>query len=107
MSNRGVAVGDQPFLERVGTEILVHDENRAAVGRESGEPEFEHRVEFGFSDLDRRVAPDEVESPIGIDLLRIEDLDVPNTQSFGVPSREVACSGVHVDSDHTSVRTST
>ena len=62
---------DQPLLQRVRAEVLLHDENRAAVGRESAEPAFEHGVKFGLADLDRRVAPHEVEAKIGIDCVGV------------------------------------
>ena len=96
---------DQPLLQRVRAEVLLHDENRAAVGRESAEPAFEHGVKFGLADLDRRVAPHEVEAKIGIDLVGIAHVEVRHAESTRVAFGEFACAGVDVDGDHVGPRT--
>lgn len=53
---------DEPLLQRIGAEILVHDEHRSTRCRESVEPSLEQCVQFGLADLDRGIAPDQVES---------------------------------------------
>lgn len=98
---------DQPLLERVRAEILLHDENRVAVGRESAEPSLEHGVEFCLADLDRWVAPHEVETKIGIDLVRIAHVEVRHAESMCVAFGEFARAGVDVDGDHVGSRSPT
>ena len=59
------ALVDEPALQRVGTEVLLDDEHRPALGRESPEPRRQQGVQCRLADADRRVRPDEVEPYVG------------------------------------------
>ncbi len=86
-------------MKRVGTEILLHDENRPTGRRQSAEPVPEHFVQCGLADLDGRIAPDEIEAKFGIHLLGVDHVEIRHSEPSRVAFGEVASSLVHVDGD--------
>lgn len=104
MADRVVSAFDEPLLQRIGAQVLVHDQHRSSRGRQPTEPRVEHGVQFGLPDPDRRIAPDEVETEIRVDVGGVGDLQIGERQSSGIAFGQFARPRVHVDGDHPSLR---
>lgn len=67
--------------------------------RETVEPSYEHGVQFFLADLDRRIAPDHVESQRVVDVVGSLHVDVGDLEAMGIVGSEFTRSLVHVDGD--------
>jgi len=95
----------QPRRQRVRPQVLVHHQHGPSIGRESAEPESQHRMQDILADLDRRVAPEQIDSrivattaigkPVGSD-----HANVAQAEGLGIVFREFARPFVHVDGPH-------
>lgn len=105
MANGRITLFDQPLLQRIRAEVLLHDENRPTRRRQPVEPVAEHLVQNGFADLDRGIAPDEIEAKVGIDSFRVEHVEIRHAEPTRIAFGEFAGTIVDVDGDDPSART--
>jgi hypothetical protein len=84
-------------LQRVGAEVLLHDECSMSAGGEPPEPVEQQLVQGLLADADRRVRPDRGESHLGGDIVRMSDHDVGETVAACVGGAQTPGPGIHVD----------
>ncbi len=62
-------------------------------------------MQFGFPDLDRGIAPDEIEAKVGIDSFGVEHVEIRHAEPTRVAFGELAGTFVDVDGDDPSAWT--
>jgi len=89
-----------PSCERVGTEVLAHDEIGVPGWMEPIEPLFEQGVEGRLADAHGGIRPDHVETNRGIDRVRADDDDVVESVPKGIGPAQFPCAFVDLDRVH-------
>lgn len=103
-SGRGESLLVEPTLQRVGTQVLLDDQDRSTCRRQAIEPAHEHGVQFSFADFDWRIAPDQIEADRLVDVVGRAHLEIRHGETTRVVDGEATGPLVHIDGDHTCLR---